>query len=127
MTTRTEKWATAANAYNRAKKPPLRIETDIADINLFTQSGHWDLALNLISACEKPIQIGWTEGAHTTVGYFLGEDGYYSTYIQEGREIRTCPVKDIDIAKAFRNQYKRISFNDFIYGKLDEIADACPK
>lgn len=127
MTTRTEKWATAASAYSKAKKLTYGFETEIADMGAFMQSAYWDLALNLISASEKPIQIGWAEGAHTTVGYFLGQNGYYSTYTQDGREIRTCPVSASDLAKAFRNQHKDISFNDFMYEKLDEIADACPK
>ncbi len=133
MTTRSEKYRDATKAYADAKKP-VSFDTETADILSFMQCAYWKPALSLLKASDKEIQIGFAEGAHSDVGYFLGNLGFFISYKKDNEMVSETfyQTKDkafpaTDFAKAFRNQNKEISFTDFIYEKLDEIADACPK
>ena len=99
---------------------------DMDNIKSFINSEDYHVALGLLKETGESIKIGWREGAHSSTRYFLGGPGFY---YQEGRGDETNLFTKIydpiirQIAEAFRNENKDISFIDFIVERLDDIAD----
>lgn len=139
MPTRSEKYSAAAAAY--LKPPANPLEEVCKEISSFMKSEEWDPAIALIKASvragKKPIQVGYQKGGCVGgVGYFFGEEGFYFTYRENGVDSVHPFLKDItfandvnvmNLAKAFVNRYKNMSFLDHVFANLDKIADACPK
>jgi hypothetical protein len=128
-------WKKASESYEQLKKAA-SFDTEAADILFFIQSGYWLPALKLLEASGQDIQIGFAEGSHSDVGYFLGHNGFFEKLNQEKTSVSNLVMFDTstatseklkEFAKAFRNQNPKIMFQDFIYGKLDEIANNSPK
>ena len=124
---RLSKWNQATKAYVQAGQPDT-LETEVADIISFMESAYWQPALSLINSSKYEVQIGVLNGLHAGgVGYSLGGKGFYCVWYENGDRKERYDVVVEDVAKAFRAQHQTDMFLDFIYEKLDSIADACPK
>lgn len=128
ISSRAERYKKAAETYRKIIHDELASE--MKEILEFLSWEDWPFAIEMLRESEEEIRFGWQDGAHVDVGYYLCGAGFVRKYFDDGHmKTETLDPKNrnslVEIAMAFHHQNEgtEVSFLDYIYAKLNEIAE----